>query len=73
VGRQIPDFVSFVHRLAIELVNANESEAIAADRAARQAWLESRNYRVIAMNAGDVEADLDKQLARLEAMLAEVK
>jgi tRNA/rRNA methyltransferase len=73
VGRQIPDFVSFVHRLAIELVNANESEAIAADRAARQAWLESRNYRVIAMNSGDVEADLDKQLARLEAMLAEVK
>jgi tRNA/rRNA methyltransferase len=73
VGRQIPDFVSFVHRLAIELVNANESEAIAADRAARQAWLESRNYRVIAMNAGDVEADLDQQLARLEAMLAEVK
>ncbi|MHA4875315.1 DUF559 domain-containing protein, partial [Enterococcus faecium] len=36
VGRQIPDFVSFVHRLAIELVNANESEAIVADRAARK-------------------------------------
>ena len=28
VGRQIPDFVSFVHRIAIELVNAGESEAI---------------------------------------------
>ena len=33
VGRHIPDFVSFVHRLAIELVNPNESEAIVADRA----------------------------------------
>jgi tRNA/rRNA methyltransferase len=73
VGRQIPDFVSFVHRLAIELVNAGESEAIAADRAARQAWLESRDYRVIAMNTGDVERDLDTELVRLEAMLAEAK
>src|ERR1700751_2661468 len=36
VGRQIPDFVSFVHRIAIELVNARESEAIAAGRASRR-------------------------------------
>src|SRR6266566_1741432 len=35
VGRHIPDFVSFVHRIAIELVNPGESEAIVADRAAR--------------------------------------
>src|SRR5579871_2055000 len=35
VGRHIPDFVSFTHRIAIELVNASESEAIVADRAAR--------------------------------------
>ncbi|MGH6738611.1 MAG: DUF559 domain-containing protein, partial [Bradyrhizobium sp.] len=73
VGRQIPDFVSFVHRLAIELVNADESEAIAADRATRQTWLESRNYRVIAIDVGDVEADLNAELARLEAMLSEAK
>src|SRR6266704_3393092 len=58
VGRHIPDFVSFVHRLAIELVNANETETIAADRAARRAWLESRGYAVIDIRAGDVEADL---------------
>src|SRR5213082_1566236 len=37
VGRHIPDFVSFVKRVAIELVNAEESEAIAQDRAARRA------------------------------------
>jgi tRNA/rRNA methyltransferase len=66
VGRQIPDFVSFVHRLAIELVNANESEAIVADRATRRAWLESRDYRVIEMKVGDVERDLASELARLE-------
>src|SRR5438132_2031000 len=67
VGRHIPDFVSFVHRLAIELVNANETETIAADRAARRAWLESRGYAVIDIRAGDVEADLAGELARLEA------
>jgi len=73
VGRQIPDFVSFVHRIAIELVNAGESEAIAADRRSRRAWLESRSYRVIEMKVGDVEADLDEQLTRLEGMLAQAK
>src|SRR5438477_1760358 len=71
VGRQIPDFVSFVHRLAIELVNANESEAIVADRDGRKAWLEARDYRVIEMRVGDVEADLAAELARLESSLLE--
>jgi tRNA/rRNA methyltransferase len=70
VGRQIPDFVSFVHRIAIELVNAGESEAIIADRAARRAWLEQRNYRVIEMRVADVERDLAAELARLEAMVS---
>jgi tRNA/rRNA methyltransferase len=70
VGRHIPDFVSFVHRLAIELVNANETETIAADRAARRAWLESRDYAVVDIRTRDVEADLARELARLEAGLA---
>jgi tRNA/rRNA methyltransferase len=70
VGRHIPDFVSFVHRIAIELVNPNESEAIAADRASRRAWLEQRDYRVIEMKVEDVEAGLEGELSRLEAMLA---
>jgi tRNA/rRNA methyltransferase len=69
VGRQIPDFVSFVHRITIELVNPGESEAVAADRAVRRAWLEQRDYRVIDMHVADVERDLETQLARLEASL----
>src|ERR1700730_8057463 len=73
VGRQIPDFVSFVHRLAIELVNAGESDAIAADRAARRAWLESRDYRIIEIKAADVERDMEKELARLESAISESK
>ena len=71
VGRQIPDFVSFVHRIAIELVNPGESEAVAKDRAARKAWLESRGYRVVDMRATDVERDLASELARLESSLRE--
>ena len=62
-----------MHRIAIELVNAGETEAIVADRAARRAWLESRDYRVIEMTVGDVEADLNAELARLESMLTEAK
>src|SRR5246127_4605868 len=65
VGRHIPDFVSFVKRVAIELVNAGESEVIAQDRAARKAWLEARGYRVWLLNAADVERDVGGQLDRL--------
>ena len=73
VGRHIPDFVSFVHRIAIELVNPGETEAIASDRASRKAWLGSRGYRVIEMKAAHVEHDLEKELARLETSLREKK
>src|SRR5271156_5277885 len=55
VGRHIPDFVSFVHRIAIELVNEGETDAIARDREVRRAWLEQRGYRVIEMKVADVE------------------
>src|SRR6476469_5407067 len=71
VGRHIPDFVSFVHRLAIELVNPNESEAIVADRAGRKTWLEARDYRVIEMRVSPDLADLAGELARLESSLLE--
>ncbi|MEO8321187.1 MAG: RNA methyltransferase, partial [Bradyrhizobium sp.] len=47
------------------------SEAIVADRAGRRTWLEARDYRVIEMRVGDVDADLAAELARLEAGLLE--
>jgi tRNA/rRNA methyltransferase len=65
VGRHIPDFVSFAKRVAIELVNADESEAIVQDRAARQAWLEARGYRVCVLEASDVERDVAGELDKL--------
>ncbi|WP_298274593.1 TrmJ/YjtD family RNA methyltransferase [uncultured Bradyrhizobium sp.] len=69
VGRHIPDFVCFTHRIAIELVNPDESDAIVADRANRRAWLEARDYRVVDMQVADVERDLDGELVRLETGL----
>jgi tRNA/rRNA methyltransferase len=65
VGRHIPDFVSFVKRVAVELVNAEETEVIAQDRAARKAWLEERGYQVCVLSAADVERDVAGQLDRL--------
>src|SRR6202046_4510061 len=53
VGRHIPDFVSFAKRIAIELVNSGETEAIIKDRATRQAWLEQRGYRVVLMHVAE--------------------
>jgi tRNA/rRNA methyltransferase len=70
VGRHIPDFVSFVHRTAIELINPDESDAIAKDRAMRRAWLEDRGYRVIEMTVATVERDLAAELERLQASLS---
>jgi tRNA/rRNA methyltransferase len=71
VGRQIPDFVSFVHRIAIELVNPSETDVIAGDRAGRRAWLEQRGYKVIEMTAASIEGDVATELGRLEASLQE--
>jgi tRNA/rRNA methyltransferase len=69
VGRHIPDFVSFVHRIAIELINPDETEAIASERAAREAWLEQREYRIFEMRVDAIERDLAAELTRLSSLL----
>jgi len=73
VGRHIPDFISFVHRIAVELINPDEGEVIGRDRSARQAWLEARGYRVIRMAVGDVENGLAAELDRLASTLVETR
>jgi len=65
VGRHIPDFVTFVHRIAIEIVNPNEAASIATDRAARREWLEARGYRVVEIEAVAVESDLARVMEEL--------
>lgn len=65
VGRQIPDFVSFPLRLAVELVAEGEPAEIVRDRAERRTWLGQRDYRVIDLREADVIADLDRVLSEL--------
>lgn len=67
VGRHIPDFVSFVRRVAIEIVNDGESETIARDRASRTAWLQERGYGVCALQASQIENDLATTLSLIES------
>ncbi len=69
VGRHIPDFVSFVHRIDIALTNPGESDAIIKDRADRRDWLEARDYRVVNMPVAAVESDLAGELDRLESTI----
>ena len=70
VGRQIPDFVSFPHRLAVELIAANEAAEVGRDRDERRAWLEQRDYRVVEVRESDVMSDLETVLVMLEKQLA---
>ena len=70
VGRQIPDFVSFPHRLAVELIAANEAAEVGRDRDERRAWLEQRDYRVVEVRESDVMSDLETVLVTLEKQLA---
>lgn len=67
VGRHIPDFVSFIRRIAIEIVNEGETDVIARDRAARTAWLQERGYRVCALKASQIENDLTTTLLLIES------
>jgi len=62
VGRHIPDFVSFVQRIAIELVNPGESEGHRRRPRRAAAWLEARDYAVVDMQVADVERDLAGEL-----------
>jgi tRNA/rRNA methyltransferase len=65
VGPHITDFVSFPLRLVIELIPAQETDAAAKTRAERRAWLSERGYRVLEVEAGAVEANLQQVLEQL--------
>ncbi len=68
VGRHIPDFVSFIRRVAVEVVHDGETEVVAHDRARRGEWLRERGYRVVELSAAVIERDVG---AALEAIAGE--
>jgi tRNA/rRNA methyltransferase len=67
IGSHIADVVSFPLRVVIDLVPDDESEAAAASRAAKRAWLAERGYRIVDVRATEVEADAKAVLDRLAA------
>jgi len=69
VGRHVTDVVSFPLRLVIDLVPGDESAAAAKARVERRAWLEQRGYKVVVVQAAEVEADVGAVLERIMAVI----
>ena len=65
IGAHINDFVSFPLRVVIDLVAAEESAEAKASRDGKRSYLVERDYRVVEVGAGDVEADVAKALDNL--------
>ena len=73
VGRHVTDVVSFPLRLVIDLVPGDESATAAKARVERRAWLEQRGYKVVVVQAAEVEADVGAVLERIMAVTGNVK
>jgi tRNA/rRNA methyltransferase len=71
VGQHICDFVSFALRLVIDLVPADEADAVAKARAEKRDWLAERGYAIVEVRAADVEVDRAAVLAMLERTIGE--
>jgi len=69
VGRHVTDVVSFPLRLVVDLVPDDEGEAAAKARGERRAWLTQRGYRVVVVQAAEVEADVGAVLERIMATI----
>jgi len=69
VGRHVTDIVSFPLRLVIDLVPGEETETAAKARQERRSWLEQRGYRVVVVQAAEVEADVSAVLERIMAVV----
>ena len=66
VGRHMTDLVSFSLRFVVDIAPAEESEAAGKSRGDKRAWLLDRGYRVIEISAGEIEADIEGALDRIE-------
>ena len=71
VGRHITDLVSFHLRTVIDLVPGDESPEAKVARTEKRTWLVERGYRIIEVQAAEVERDLPALLDRLNAAILE--
>ena len=69
VGPHITDFVSFPLKCVIDLVPAEETDEATQGRAEKRAYLTERGYRVVDVQAADVEGDLAGALERFAAVI----
>ena len=65
LGPHIADFVSFPLKCSIDLVPQSEAEPAALARTERRRWLAEHNYKVVEVQAADVEADVKAALDAL--------
>jgi tRNA/rRNA methyltransferase len=70
LGPHIADFVSFPLKCVFDLIPQAEAEPAVKLRAARRQWLVDHKYKVIDVQAVDVEADVKKVLDALSEALA---
>ncbi len=73
VGRHVTDVVSFPLRLVIDLAPSDESNEAAKARGERRAWLTQRGYRVVVVQAAEVEADVGAVLERIMADIDQIR
>jgi len=66
VGRHMTDLVSFPLRFVVDIAPAEEGEAARNGRNGKRAWLLDRGYRVMETTAGEIEADIEGVLDRIE-------
>jgi tRNA/rRNA methyltransferase len=66
VGRHMTDMVSFPLRFVVDIAPAEESEAARKARDGKRSWLLDRGYRVMETTAGEIEADIEGVLDRIE-------
>ncbi len=70
VGQHVNDFVSFPLKCVIDLVAPVDTQALTETRKQKREWLTARGYRVVEIQAGEVEKDLAGVLDRLEGAMS---
>jgi tRNA/rRNA methyltransferase len=70
VGRHMTDLVSFPLRFVVDIAPAEESEAARKARDGKRVWLLDRGYRVIEISAGEIEADIEGVIDRIERSIS---
>ena len=72
IGPHIVDFVSFPLRTVIEVLPGEENAEATKMRAERRAWLIEREYRIVAVQAGEIESDckgvIEKVATQIEGL-----